>query len=154
MPLKKEYIRDKRSPNPKSRTVSQVMSANKARDTKPEKLLRSALWKAHLRGYRLHNKNLPGRPDISFKSKKIAVFVNGCFWHLCPHCNYSLPKHNSKFWKDKFEKNVERDKRKENQLRAEGWKVITAWECKIMEDVMPIVKIIKTAYNRKVNNRT
>jgi DNA mismatch endonuclease (patch repair protein) len=122
------------------------MSANKAKDTKPEILLRSALWKANLRGYRLHDRNLPGRPDISFKSKKVAVFVNGCFWHRCPHCDYSLPKHNSNFWKDKFDKNVERDKRKENQLKAEGWKVITAWECKIIEDVTSIIKIIKTAY--------
>jgi DNA mismatch endonuclease (patch repair protein) len=145
MSFKKNYIRDKRSPKPKNDTISRVMSANKAKNTKPEMLLRSALWKAGLRGYRVHNKNLPGRPDISFTTKKIALFVNGCFWHRCPYCSYSLPKHNSNFWKDKFDKNIARDKRKVKELEDNGWRVITIWECKVNKNVTPYIKTVKAA---------
>ena len=94
------YIRDKRSPLPKSEAVSRVMSANRAKNTKPEIILRKALWSADLRGYRLHPKNIPGRPDIAFTSKKLAIFVMGCFWHRCPKCGYPLPKNNQQFWKE------------------------------------------------------
>jgi DNA mismatch endonuclease (patch repair protein) len=77
------YVRDKRSPVPKNEAVSRVMSANRAKNTKPELLLRKALWQAGARGYRLHYKRVPGRPDISFVSKKVAIFVNGCYWRRC-----------------------------------------------------------------------
>src|SRR5436189_740983 len=127
------YIRDKRSPVPKSEAVSRVMSANKAKDTKPELLLRKALWAAGHRGYRLHYKRVPGSPDISFVSKKIAIFVHGCFWHRCPKCNYPLPKTNRKFWKEKFDRNVARDERKKKELRRSGWKVLTVRECEIKD---------------------
>lgn len=82
------YLRDKRSPRPKSETVSRVMSANRAKDTRPEIVLRRMLWQAGARGYRLHHKRLPGRPDIAFVSKRVAIFVNGCYWHHCPKCNH------------------------------------------------------------------
>src|SRR5688572_12008011 len=108
----RDYIRDKRSPKPKSETVSRVMSANKAKNSKPEVHLRKALWNQGAKGYRLHYKKVPGRPDICYVSKKVAIFVNGCFWHRCPHCNYQLPKTNTEFWKEKFGKNVNRDLKK------------------------------------------
>lgn len=95
---KKEYIRDKRSPKPKNAAVSKVMSANKAKNTKPEMLFRKALWAEGIRGYRCNYKNAPGRPDIAFPKKKIAIFVNGCFWHGCPYCKMPLPKNNTEFW--------------------------------------------------------
>jgi DNA mismatch endonuclease (patch repair protein) len=123
------YLRDKRSPIPKSETVSRVMSANRAKNTKPELLLRKALWHAGARGYRLHYKRVPGRPDISFLSKKVAIFVNGCFWHRCHKCGYTVPKTNTNFWQAKFDKNTAPDKRKRNDLRRLCWKVITVWEC-------------------------
>jgi DNA mismatch endonuclease, patch repair protein len=123
------YIRDKRSPTPKNETVSRVMSANRAKNTTPELTLRKALWASGLRGYRLHYKKIPGRPDITFVSKKTAIFVMGCFWHRCPNCNYPLPKANTAFWKDKFERNTARDARKKKDLKQLGWKVITVWEC-------------------------
>jgi DNA mismatch endonuclease (patch repair protein) len=112
---------------PKSETVSRVMSANAAKNSKPEMLLRQALWHAGLRGYRLHYKiKLPAftphstlrtphstvRPDISFVGKKLAIFVHGCFWHRCPKCNYPLPATNTEFWQAKFDRNVARDQRK------------------------------------------
>lgn len=138
-----EYIRDKRSPKPKSEQVSKVMSRNKAKNTKPEILLRKALWEKHIRGYRLNYKKAPGRPDIAFVSKKVAIFVNGCYWHRCPKCDYPLPKHNTEFWEEKFSKNKERDKRKIKELKDSGWSVITVWECDIKEDINSIVSVIQ-----------
>jgi DNA mismatch endonuclease (patch repair protein) len=131
---KKIYIRDKRSPLPSSEVVSKVMSRNKGKDTKPELLLRKLLWKNGLRGYRVHPKNIPGKPDVCFVSRKIAIFINGCFWHRCPYCNYQLPKHNRQFWKNKFNRNVIRDEEKIRQLKMSKWKVITIWECELKKN--------------------
>ena len=140
----RKYVRDKRSPIPKNEKVSRVMSANKAKNTKPEIVLRKALLKAGISGYRLNYTGVPGRPDITFVAKKVAIFVHGCFWHRCPHCDYQLPKSNRKFWKTKFEGNVERDKRKIEELHKQGWKVLIIWECKIKSDLERNVKKLKT----------
>ena len=86
------YIRDKRSPKPSSKTISKVMSANKAKDTKPELKLRKALWNEGLKGYRLNWKHVPGRPDIAFDGRKIAIFIHGCYRHRCPESDLPLPK--------------------------------------------------------------
>lgn len=137
------YIRDKRSPKPKNDNISKVMSANKAKNTKPELLLRKALRENGFKGYRLNYNKIPGRPDIVFLKKKIAIFVNGCFWHRCPHCKLKLPKNNSTFWKDKFVKNVFRDKIKIMQLKEIGWEVKVVWECEILqEDLNDLTKQI------------
>lgn len=140
---KKKYLRDGRSPVPLSESISKVMSANKGRDTKPEISLRKALWSASLRGYRLHAKSLPGRPDISYSQKKLAVFVNGCFWHRCPHCNPNEPKSNKEFWQRKFKANIERDARKIELLNSIDWQTITLWECQIRNDIKGCVCWIK-----------
>lgn len=132
---KRNYLRDGRSPIPKSETISRVMSANKATNTVPEVTLRKALWNSGLRGYRLHPKTIPGRPDIVYSKKRLAIFVHGCFWHRCPTCNNPLPKSNTEFWKAKFEKNVERDKRKKLILEEENWQVLIVWECEIKEKI-------------------
>lgn len=84
-----------------------------------------------IRGYRLHYKKAPGRPDINFVGKKVAVFVHGCFWHSCPHCMPPRPKSHTKFWHAKLDRNVERDHRKVAELRAEGWRVVTIWACRL-----------------------
>lgn len=139
---KKQYIRDKRSPIPTNESVSKIMSSNKAKNTKPELLVRKALWQNGLRGYRLHPKNIPGKPDIAFIGKKIAIFVNGCYWHRCPKCNYPIPKSNSEFWENKFSKNIERDKRKVKELEELGWKVITIWECKLYPNIELLINEI------------
>jgi DNA mismatch endonuclease (patch repair protein) len=127
----KTYIRDGRAPIPEKESISRVMSANKAKNTKPEITLRKALFNSGLRGYRLHWKKVPGRPDIAYPSKKIAVFVNGCFWHRCPYCKPSFPKSNVGFWKNKFLTNKTRDRKKITILKKDGWKVLTIWECQI-----------------------
>jgi len=139
------YIRDGRAPIPKREGTSRLMRSNKAKDTKPEILLRKALWNDGLRGYRLHPKQLPGRPDIAFGKNKVAVFINGCFWHRCPTCDLPLPKSNTKFWQDKFDANTSRDLKKINALKDSGWKPITIWECDIQEDPKRSVELIKQA---------
>jgi DNA mismatch endonuclease (patch repair protein) len=130
-----QYIRDGRAPIPKKASTSKLMHANKAKDTGPEILFRKALWKAGFRGYRLHPRELPGRPDISFGKVRLAVFINGCFWHRCPTCNLPLPQSNIDFWKNKFDTNVLRDQKKIRALEEIGWRTITIWECKITSDL-------------------
>ncbi len=152
MNQKKTYIRDKRSPIPKNENVSKVMSANKAKGTKPEILLRKQLWDKGLRGYRLNYKKAPGKPDIAFTSKKLAIFVNGCYWHRCPKCNYQLPKNNTQFWEEKFQRNIDRDKRKNAELKAIGWSVITVWECEIKENINTVVTRIELLLNKIGSN--
>ena len=141
--MNKEYVRDSRSPKPLNDSVSKVMSANKAKNTKPELLLRKALLKDGHRGYRLNWKKVPGRPDIAFPSKKLAIFVNGCYWHRCPKCDLSLPKTNTKFWKEKFDKNIKRDKKKNDELLSLDWNVLVFWECDIKSNISNSIQKIK-----------
>lgn len=145
----KPYKRDQRSPIPVNEARSKIMSAIRGKNTKPELLLRKELWSQGIKGYRLHWKKVPGRPDIAFVNRKIAIFVNGCFWHRCPKCNLSTPKHNSSYWKDKFLKNVERDRAKTIQLQEAGWKVITIWECELKSDVKKTVDKISEFLSSK-----
>jgi DNA mismatch endonuclease (patch repair protein) len=121
------------------------MKSNVAKNTSPEKSLRSALFAAGILGYRLHVRGVPGRPDIVFRSKKVAVFVNGCFWHRCPRCALPMPKTHAAFWRKKFKLNQQRDDRKTRALRSMGWRVVTIWECEIREDLGICVKRVKRA---------
>nr|WP_323873615.1 DNA mismatch endonuclease Vsr [Roseomonas mucosa] len=105
------------------------MSRVAQKNTKPEMIVRSL---AHGLGYRfrLHRSDLPGTPDIVFPRLRKAIFVHGCFWHRHPGCRLaSTPKSRPEFWEPKFRANVERDHRKEEQLRKAGWDVETIWEC-------------------------
>jgi DNA mismatch endonuclease (patch repair protein) len=143
MAKNKTYKRDGRAPIPVNETTSRLMSKNKSKNTKPELILRKEMWRNGVRGYRLHWKKAPGKPDIAFPGRRIAIFVNGCFWHRCPNCEPQMPKSNVEFWKNKFEKNVERDKKKLEQLAENGWQTITIWECQIKDDVTEQVERIK-----------
>ena len=145
--ISKQYIRDKRSPTPKNNNVSKVMSANRAKDTKPELMVRKELYSLGLIGYRLHSKKIPGKPDISYNRYKLAIFINGCYWHRCPHCNLPLPKNNTDFWKQKFNANVNRDKVKGEQLNDIGWRVLTLWECKIKKNLDRQILKVKELLN-------
>ncbi len=135
-----KYVRDGRAPVPEKESTSRVMSANKRRDTGPELLLRKAMWKHGVRGYRLDWKRVPGRPDIAFPKRKKAIFIHGCYWHRCPKCKLSLPKSNTTFWKEKFSKNKKRDKQKEKDLRLQGWDVLVLWECDIKNDIGVVIR--------------
>ena len=141
--MSKDFSRDKRSPKPLNLSISRVMSANKAKNTKPEITLRKALWREGQKGYRVNWKNIPGRPDIAYPGKKIAIFVNGCYWHRCPKCNLPLPKTNTDFWKEKFDKNVKRDKKKNDELLSLDWIVLVFWECDIKSDISNSIQKVK-----------
>ncbi len=119
------------------------MSRIKSKDTKPELLIRKALYKLGYR-YRLHKKEVPGRPDIVLNRLKTLVFVNGCFWHRHEGCREaSRPKTNSEFWENKIRKNVERDVRNYTTLQSLHWKVIVIWECEISNDIEQNINLLK-----------
>lgn len=122
------------------------MSANRAKNTQPELKLRQALREQNIIGYRLHRKNISGRPDISFGPQKIAIFVNGCFWHQCLKCKFPLPSSNRKFWRDKFTRNKIRDNLKVKRLRALGWRTLVFWECEINKDLKKLVNKVQALF--------
>lgn len=110
-------------------TRSYNMSRIQGRDTKPEMRVRKLLHSMGFR-YRLHVKDLPGKPDLVFPRSKTVLFVHGCFWHM-HRCKYGkpAPATNKTFWAEKRRSNADRDKRNRRLLRAEGWKVFEIWEC-------------------------
>ena len=110
------------------------MQANKSKNTKPELLVRARLREAGYTGYRLHLEEGARKPDICFPGRRVAIFVNGCFWHRCPHCALPLPKTNVEFWKAKFERNRARDSRDNALLVQDGWTVIVVWECMLKKE--------------------
>lgn len=115
---------------------SAQMSRIRARDTKPEMRVRRALHAAGFR-YRLHDTDLAGKPDIVFRSRRIALFVHGCFWHqhADPQCKLSrMPKSKLDFWRPKLESNRLRDERTRCALEADGWAVLEIWECETKAD--------------------
>ncbi|MGO4480306.1 very short patch repair endonuclease [Rhizobium sp. 2TAF27] len=114
---------------------SWLMSRVRGKDTTPEMRVRRA---AHALGfrYRLHRKDLPGKPDLCFPRKKIAIFVHGCFWHRHEGCRKaSVPKSKLDFWLQKFATNIERDERVSDALATMGWTVHVIWECQTKVDV-------------------
>lgn len=139
-----QYLRDARSPPASSERASYNMSRNRAKDTAPELALRRALWTAGMRGYRLHARGVPGRPDIVFARAKLAIFVHGCFWHGCPK-HSRLPKSNSAFWRAKFVRNAARDARKLAELKAAGWRTLTFWEHDVRDRLPRVVASIQRA---------
>lgn len=112
-----------------SKTRSRMMAGIRAKNTAPEMVIRKLLYGAGYR-YRLHGGNLPGRPDIVMKGRRIAIFVHGCFWHSHEGCClYKRPQGNREFWQKKLDANVERDKIAVEELVSSGWSVIVVWEC-------------------------
>lgn len=113
---------------------SKVMSRVRSGDTKPELAVRSMLHRMGYR-FRLHRKDLPGKPDIVLPRHQTAVFVHGCFWHQHPGCKKAtLPKRNPGFWEAKLRRNVERDGEVRHRLEESGWRVVVIWECEVKDD--------------------
>ena len=113
------------------KTRSYNMSRIRGKDTKPEILVRKFLHSKGLR-YRLHVKNLPGKPDLVLKKYNTVIFIHGCFWHGHENCKYfKLPKTRTEWWKEKIEKNIERDDKNIFELKDRGWNVIVIWECEL-----------------------
>lgn len=105
------------------------MSRVAGKNTSPEMRVRKAAHAMGLR-YALHKKGLPGTPDVAFVSRKVALYVHGCFWHRHEGCRLaSVPKSNADFWQAKFQRNVTRDRRVQNELEAKGWRTAVIWEC-------------------------
>lgn len=117
--------------SPKKR--SQMMAGIRHADTKPELLVRKALFSAGFR-FRLHCRNLPGVPDIVLHKHRVAVFVNGCYWHRHDGCKYfKLPSTRVEFWKEKLNGNKQRDRQNSLALQSAGWRVLTIWECAVRD---------------------
>jgi DNA mismatch endonuclease (patch repair protein) len=108
------------------------MSRIRARHTEPERVLRSLLWRAGHR-YRLHHATPAGRPDLAFPRAKVAVFIDGCFWHGCPQ-HYVRPRSSGEFWAAKLEANVRRDCAQTRRLEELGWSVCRIWEHEVFEN--------------------
>ena len=131
------------------KTRSAIMSNIRHKNTSLEVNFRKLLREKGLRGYRIHCK-LPGKPDVVFTKKKLAIFIDGCFWHKCPKC-YAPPKSNKRYWLPKIEKNAERDKKNARKLRRNGFKVIRIWEHEALRNPeRPIRKIIKYLDEMKI----
>lgn len=114
-----------------TKTRSRMMAGIRGRDTRPELVVRSLLHRAGFR-FRLHDRSLPGAPDIVMRSRNIVIFVNGCFWHRHRDCVMaSTPASRPEFWVEKFRANVLRDARNIEALATEGWRVLIVWECAI-----------------------
>lgn len=113
---------------------SQRMALIRSKDTKPEMVVRRLVHSLRYR-YRLHDRTLPGRPDLVFKSRRKVIFIHGCFWHrhgdTCPLTR--MPKSRLEFWKPKLEDNVRRDREKQAALRALGWQHLIIWECELKD---------------------
>ena len=117
-----------------SQTRSYNMSQIKGKDTRPELIVRHQLFKSGFR-YRIHVKKLPGKPDIVLSKYKTVIFVHGCFWHKHKGCkNFVLPKTRTKWWLEKINKNVQRDKKNIKKLEQLGWKIFVVWECELKAD--------------------
>lgn len=113
-------------PTPLSSAVSQQMRRMPRAGTGPELVLRKELHRRGLR-FRIHPPRMPGRPDIVMSGARLAIFVDGCFWHACRE-HGTLPKNNREWWQDKLRRNSERDREKDAALEAQGWAVIHIWE--------------------------
>ena len=109
---------------------SEIMSRIRSQGTKPEMSVRRLIYAMGFR-YRLHARELPGKPDLVFRSRRKIIFVHGCFWHR-HDCNLArLPKSRLQFWVEKLEKNRERDARVQEELAAAGWRFLVIWECEL-----------------------
>jgi DNA mismatch endonuclease (patch repair protein) len=137
----KKYLEDgkfKNVPEKRSRTMSAIRGKH---NRSTELRLRMALVKAGVRGWKLHPEKLPGRPDFYFEKAKIAIFVDGCYWHGCPKCGH-IPKTRTAFWEAKIKRNQERDKMKNLELRKLGTKSLRIWEHEL-KDKKNLDKIIE-----------
>jgi DNA mismatch endonuclease, patch repair protein len=123
---------------------SATMRAVKSRGVRStERKLRAALISRGLRGWRMYADDLPGKPDFVFVERKVAVFVDGCFWHGCKRC-YRRPHSNQRYWDAKVVQNMSRDRRNRARLRRAGWQVMRIWEHEVAADLARVCARLKT----------
>ncbi len=129
---------------------SRIMRAVPGKNTTAEVTLRRALWAAGLRGYRLHDQTVTGTPDVTFRTERVAVFVDGCFWHGCERC-YREPKSNQAYWTMKVQRNKERDATVNEAVKHAGWTVVRVWEHEVLKNpVGTSAKVIKALKRKKL----
>lgn len=132
-------------------TRSRMMAGIRAKDTRPEMILRRGL---HARGFRfrLHDRRLPGSPDLVFPGRRAVIFVHGCFWHGHGCHLFRLPATRQEFWRTKIQGNQARDGIAQGALRAEGWRVLTIWECAVKgRERLPVETVLDRAADWLVN---
>jgi DNA mismatch endonuclease (patch repair protein) len=111
-----------------------TMQAVKGKNTSLERKLWSMIAGMRISGWSKNAADVPGKPDAAFLREKVAIFVDGCFWHHCPHCNRPLPETNREYWEKKIHRNVGRDQEINEELRAEGWEVVRIWGHEIKKE--------------------
>jgi len=129
---------------------SEIMSKISGKETKPEILVRKYLFANGFR-YRKNVKDLPGKPDIVLPKYKTVIFIHGCFWHGHNCKAGKLPKTRKEFWKEKINRNIQRDKNNKIELQKQGWKVITIWQCKLKNKMIQektLKNLIDTLHNQ------
>jgi len=136
-------------------TRSRVMSRNKASGTRTtERKFRSLLMRSGVRGWKLgHHSGLPGSPDFLFPGSRVAIFLDGCFWHGCQRCR-SIPASNRAFWGAKIQGNRERDRKVARILRAQGWNVVRIWEHDLRMDGDTLLRKFVTKNLKKAVSRS
>lgn len=118
------------------------MRAIRSANTKPELIVRKLLFAAGFR-FRLHDRKLPGKPDIVLSRWNTVIFVNGCFWHVHKGCSLATrPASNTVFWDAKLTRNKERDSKVHDALIASGWRVLIVWECACRKKMQPVLKVL------------
>jgi len=130
---------------------SEIMSRIKGKNTAPELAVRQALWRRGVR-YRVHVRTVHGTPDIVHSTARVAVFIDGYFWHGCPAC-YMAPVANRTFWRRKLKVNRLRRVQVLEDLRAERWTVLEFWQCRVGRNLDSVVKRIESAIRRKASSR-
>lgn len=132
--------------DPVAPSTSRRMRRVRQRDTPPEMSLRKELWRKGLRYY-VHRRVEGTRPDIVFPAARVAVFIDGCFWHGCPR-HYSAPANNRVYWRQKLERNQARDARDSERLSSAGWTVVRLWECEVTAGVPAAVDRVQSVVRR------
>jgi DNA mismatch endonuclease, patch repair protein len=125
------------------------MAAVRRRDTTPELALRRGLWAGGVRGWRCDYGRAAGRPDVAWPSLRVAVFVDGAFWH--GHPSRHRPGRSGRYWDDKIARNVERDRRNDAALTADGWIVLRVWDFEVRRDVTAVVERIATVLTGRID---
>lgn len=124
-----------------------AMQAVKGKATRIERRLWAMLAGLGVKGWRKNATDLPGSPDVAFEAEKIAIFVDGCFWHGCPVCNRPLPQTRRDYWQGKIERNIQRGHRSNQQLHAMGWQVVRIWEHEILRELTTVRRRLKRLFH-------
>ena len=152
--MRKRSFPSRLPPKPTDHATRRRMQANKSFNTGPELLLRRALWAKGVRGYRIHRRppNVQYSADVLIARSKIAIFVNGCFWHGCKRCGKTVPRNNRSYWLAKIRRNRARDQRAKDECKRAKWLYICVRECEITSRIDHVVKLILLQLARRLSN--